>query len=78
MSNRITWSTVVGLISFVVTFVVFMVEIVVVSLCEFILTGRIGVFVDDGFFNTGGRICTAIALLAFVVGFIIAFRKTDG
>lgn len=67
--KRVKWASVVGLISAITTCAVFVVALVLALLCEFIITGRIGETVDDGFVRTGGRICGAMALLAFVVAF---------
>ncbi len=62
----------VGLISAITACTVFAVALVLALLCEFIVTGGIGETVNDSFVSTGGRICGATSLLAFVVAFGVA------
>lgn len=66
------WASVVGLICALITCTVFAVALVLALLGEFIVTGSIGETVGDSFVRTGGRICGAASLLAFVVGFGVA------
>ena len=68
-ASDIGWASVVALCCVAGTCTVFAVALVLALLCEFIVTGGIGETVDDSFVRTGGRICGATSLLAFVVGF---------
>ena len=71
--DRAGWAAVVGLCATAVTSAVFAVALVLAMLCEFIVTGGIGETVGESFVTTGGRICGATSLLAFVVGFVVAW-----
>lgn len=75
--DRAGWASVVGLCATAVTAAVFAVALVLSMLCEFIVTGGIGETVGESFVTTGGRICGALSLLAFVVGFVVGFSRND-